>query len=82
MFEAVADFCPFGIVETVECADKVAGNPTDSLESRPFIFCATAFWATLVDNAMVPAYRIAVYRMINRTITHTAFFHAADDRFQ
>ena len=47
-----------------------------------FTFGAAAFWADIVDNTVIATQRIAVNRVIDRTVPDTVVMHAADNGFK
>ena len=82
MFVAVVFFGAFGVIEAIQGADQIAGDAANPLERRPVGFGAAAFRARAVDDAVIPADRIAVHRMVDRAVADAVFLHAADDGFK
>ena len=65
MLDPVSDFCPFGVIEAVECSDQIPGDTANSFKRKVCFLRSSALRAARVDDAVIAAYRIAVHRMID-----------------
>ena len=79
MFYAVVFFGAFCIVPAVDGSDKISGNSANPFEFGAFLFCSAAARADIVDDSVVPTDAVAINRVVDRAISNSGFFHAADD---
>ena len=83
VLDAVPHLSVLGIVEAVKSADQVAGNPADPFKIRVAVpFVAAAFRAGVLNDAGIPAHRVAVDGVVDRAVTHAGLLHRADDRLK
>ena len=83
MLHPIVFLCPFGVVPMVHGTDQIACDAADSF--KRFVSVAlmpSAAGALVVDNAGIAAAGISVYRMVDRAVSNTRFFHAADNLFE
>ena len=83
MLNAVVLLCTLAVVESVECSYKVACDSANPVKSN--IVCmlfSSAARAGISDNACVSTARVAVNRVVDRTVAHARFLHAADHRLK
>ena len=82
VLHAISFFGSFCVIETVYRTDKITGDTADSLKTEmifSFIFGAAAARTMIADDAVVAAGRVAIDRVIDRTITDALFAHKTDD---
>ena len=79
MFDAVVFLGPLGIVEVVERAHQISGDAADALDRLVGGFVAVAVRALVADDAGVAADRVAVDRVVDRTVADAGLLHAADE---
>lgn len=82
MLDAVVLLGALCVVEVVERADQVSGDAADALDRLVGGFVAVAVRALVADDAGVAADRVAVNRVVDRTVAHTRFLHAAYHRLK
>ena len=78
MLDTLGFLSAFAIVKAVKRAHEIACDTADALKGDAF-FGTPALGASVADDAVKTAHRVAVDRMVDRTITHAAFLHVADD---
>ena len=79
MLDAVVLLGPLGVVEVVERAHQVSGDAADALDRLVGGFVAVAVRALVADDAGVAADRVAVDRVVDRTVADAGLLHAADE---
>lgn len=72
MLDAVVHLGAFGVVEPVERADQVAGDPPDPVEGGIVGLGASAAGASVVDDAVVAALWVTVDGVIDRAVPDAA----------
>lgn len=65
MLNPIAYFSFFGIIETIQGAHQITGNPADPFKVD-LILRSPAIGAFIANDARVATNRIAIDRMINR----------------
>ena len=79
MLDAVVLLGALCVVEVVERAHQVSGDAADALDRLVGGFVAVAVRALVADDAGVAADRVAVDRMVDRTVADAGLLHAADE---
>ena len=79
MLDAVVFLGALCVVEVVERAHQVSGDAADALDRLVGGFVAVAVRALVADDAGVAADRVAVDRMVDRTVADADLLHAADE---
>ena len=70
MLYSVTNLSTFGIVETVERANKIACNSSYSLKRYSVLFASSAGRTYISDYSGISAYRVPVNRVIYRAVSY------------
>ena len=77
MLDTISLLRTLSVIPLIKSSDQISSDATNAFEWNSIGFAPSAAGASIVDNSVIAADRISVYRMIDASVTDASFFHVS-----
>lgn len=82
MLDTISLLRTLSVIPLIKSSDQISSDATNAFERNSISLAPSAAGTGVIDNTVITADRISIYRMVDASVTDAGFFHVSYNSFE